>query len=459
VPHLPESNASPDRRSAARPPGRVRISPRYAYGLLALFTLINLVNYLDRYVISPLVPAIRSDLRIDAAQAGLLSSAFIAVYMLASLPVGMLADRMTRKYIIGGGVLLWSIATMLSGRAPTYGWLLFARAVVGIGEASYACIVPAVLSDIFPANQRSRVLGIFYTAIPVGAALGIALGGHFPWRSAFYLGGIPGLVLAFTVFFIREPARGEVEATAEAAGIAASTPSTPSASPRPEPAAPPAPPTIRRPLRPVEIFRTLAANRAFVYATLGMTFTTFALGAFSFWVPSFLEQTRGLPHVRASNLFAIFIFVNGIVATLAGGWLADLALRRNRRALYDVSAWAMALALPVSAVAIFAVRPDVYLPAIFMASFFLLFNGGPLNAAIVNAVPAHIRASAIGVNLIVIHLLGDVTSPALVGWVYDRTHRLDLGMGVTLPAIGLAAVLLLIGRKYAPRLATTAPPA
>src|SRR5881628_242564 len=145
--------------------------------ILGVLTTVNALNYLDRYVSAATLPLILADLAISDAQGGLLQSLFIVAYSLACGPAGWLGDAGKRLRLVAIGVFVWSIATVASGLAPTYGWLLLARAVIGIGEASYAVVTPSLLSDCYPAERRARVLGVFYAAIPVGTALGYVIGG------------------------------------------------------------------------------------------------------------------------------------------------------------------------------------------------------------------------------------------------------------------------------------------
>ncbi|MGH9366466.1 MAG: MFS transporter, partial [Thermoanaerobaculia bacterium] len=189
------------------------ISVRAARLGLVVLTLLNLFNYLDRFVISALVESLkRSELALSDTQLGSLASAFLLVYMLASPPFGVLGDRGPRPRLLALGVGIWSLATALGGFARSFAGLFAARAAVGVGEAAYGSIAPALLSDYFPARLRGRVFAIFFAAIPVGSAAGYILGGladqRFGWRAAFWIAGLPGLLLALLCLALPEVGRG-----------------------------------------------------------------------------------------------------------------------------------------------------------------------------------------------------------------------------------------------------------
>ena len=188
------------------------ISPRAARLAVALLFGVNFLNYIDRYVIAAVAPLIQADFGLKDTQLGLIGSMFMLAYMAASPVAGILADRYPRRYFVGGGVLLWSLATIASGLSAGYRQLLAARSFIGIGEAGFGGVAPTLISDLFPKERRGRMLAYFYVAIPVGSALGFLLGGyvgeHWGWRHAFYIAGGPGLVLGLLALFMAEPARG-----------------------------------------------------------------------------------------------------------------------------------------------------------------------------------------------------------------------------------------------------------
>src|SRR5262245_22774861 len=184
---------------------------RTAGRALAILTAINLLNYVDRYVVAALVESLKEPggLGLNDAQIGLLPSAFLVVYMIASPVFGALGDRRARPRLIAIGVFVWSLATVLGGFAVSFATLIAARAMVGIGEAAYGTIAPSMLADHYPRERRGRVLAIFSAAIPIGAALGFVIGGLVDkaagWRWTFFIAGAPGMALAFVCAKLHDP--------------------------------------------------------------------------------------------------------------------------------------------------------------------------------------------------------------------------------------------------------------
>lgn len=394
-----------------------KLYPRTA---LILLTTLNLLNYIDQTVLFAVQPLIQQEFRRSDADFGFLSSAFFLFYMVAAPLMGPLADRYSRKIIIVVGAMVWSGATLLTAVTNSFQDLLVRHTLVGIGEASFVTIAPTLVADSFPQEKRGRVFGIFYLAIPVGAALGYILGGYlgprYGWRLPFYVAAAPGFVLALLLLLIREPERGRFDTLQET--------------------------------RERGTIWGLAHNAAFWTACLGMAAMTFSLGGLRVWMPTFLARERGYTLEAAGKIFGLIVAFDGVVASILGGWLGDRLLRRTRSAYYLVSAASMALGVPVLMVAIFHHGP-LMLPAILLGAFLLLLNTAPLNAAIVNSVGAHIRSTAIAVNIFVIHLLGDAFSPWLIGYVADRSS-LQTGFISAVVAIALSAAILFYGMRFAP---------
>ncbi|HEX6967054.1 MAG TPA: MFS transporter [Gemmatimonadaceae bacterium] len=389
---------------------------------LAVLTLINLLNYLDRYVVAAVAEALkRSPLNPSDAQIGLLQSGFIIVYMLAAPVFGTLGDTRSRTRLIGWGIALWSVATALGGFARSYLSLLGARALVGIGEAAYATIAPALLADFFPIQRRARAFAIFFAATPVGAALGYVLGGtvgaHFGWRAAFFVAGVPGLLLAVLAFALHDPPRGAqdgVDADTTRADEAAQATSAPGATPATAPSA------QERP-RGWRAYVALLGNRRYVITVLGYAAYTFALGGIAWWMPAFLERVRGLSPVVATRNFGLMVVVTGFAGTFAGGWVADYFLRYTRQSYLWVAGLTTLAAVPLTIVAFSAVAPSAFWLSLTVAEMLLFASTGPINSVVVDVVSPTMRASAMALNILAIHVLGDVPSPYLIGLISDRS--------------------------------------
>src|SRR6202521_5518742 len=187
----------------------------YARYVLVVMVGINFLNYMDRWVASAASPLIQKEFHLSDALVGLLGSAFLLVYAVAALPFGYWADRGIRKTVIGVGVAIWSVATLVTGFSRDFIQLFISRAVLGIGEASYYPAGTSLLSDYFPKEQRGRTMSIWGAGSTFGIAVGFAGGGYiaekFGWGSAFFFAAVPGLLFALLPFGLREPLRGSAE--------------------------------------------------------------------------------------------------------------------------------------------------------------------------------------------------------------------------------------------------------
>ncbi|MBI4537221.1 MAG: MFS transporter [candidate division NC10 bacterium] len=401
---------------------------------ILLFLLgINLLNYIDRQVIFAVFPPIKAEFSLSDIRLGLLASAFMWVYLSTAPIFGLLADRWSRPRLMAVGVALWSLATALSGVVRGYSGLLFARAVVGVGEASYGSVAPALLSDAFPPARRGFALAMFSMAIPVGSALGYLLGGllegAFGWRTAFFLVGVPGLLLASWLGRMPDLPRGGIDAAAASGRDA-------------------------RPPRVGDYFRLLRTP-SFLLNCLAMTAMTFAVGGLAAWVPTYLTRVRGMALDQANLLFGLLTLVSGVGGTVLGGWMGDRLLPRLPTAYFLVSGIGLLFSVPAAAAVI--LLPDLrwVLFAIFVAEFCIFLNTGPLNAIIANVSRPEVRSGAYAANIFVIHALGDAISPAIIGAVSDRAG-LATAFWIAPGALGLAAAFCLWGMWHLTRDAAAA---
>jgi MFS family permease len=389
---------------------------------------LNLLNYIDRYIMPGEFSLIQLDLHATDHQMGALTTALFLFYMVAAPLTGWLGDRFPRKPLIIIGAILWSLATLATVWVHGYWTFYIRQAFVGIGEATFGIFAPAVLADFYPERERNRILSIFYVAIPVGAALGYLAGGQigplWGWRAPFFVCALPGFVIAALYGWLgREPERGSsdhIRPTADRSTV-------------------------------LGLFR----NPAFLTATFGLATLTFAMGGISNWVPEFLHRNAGFTVANASLVVGAATVIDGIAGTLIGGWIAQRWLRTNHRALYLLSFWSVALTLPCGAMLFFG--PTGWaVPSLLAAEFFLFLNTGPLNAAIVNSVSGPIRATAVSINLFCIHCFGDTFSPQIIGAISDRTKSLRLGLGATLIMMVISCIILRAGARFAPPLEESA---
>jgi MFS family permease len=392
---------------SAAPPSAMTASRAATWGL-AVLTLVNLFNYLDRFVVSALVESLKNDpqLHLSDAQLGALATGFIVVYMLTSPIFGTLGDRGKRPRLIAMGVAVWSVATALGGLARSFATLFAARSAVGVGEAAYGTVSPALLADYFPAERRGRVFAVFFAAIPIGSAAGYVLGGlvdhRFGWRTAFFVAGLPGLLLAWLTSRLVDPPRGAQDAGTAGGPIHAHTPAGAGRA-------------------AVASYAALLRNVPYVLTVLGYAAYTFALGALAFWTPAFLERERGLERLDATVQFGAIVVVTGFVGTFFGGWLGDRLLRRFRQSYLWVSGVSTLAAVPFAWIAFTAQSRVAYTAAIVVAEILVFMSTGPVNSAIVNEVEPDRRATAVALSILAIHLLGDVPSPPLIGFLSDAS--------------------------------------
>jgi MFS transporter, Spinster family, sphingosine-1-phosphate transporter len=409
-------NANPKLPAARVPSG--------AAFAVVILTLMNLMNYVDRWVPSVVKDLFKADLHLTDAQTSLPLTGFVFIYMLTSPIFGALADRWPRKVLIAAGVAVWSLATGAAALAVGFWTFVLARAMVGIGEAAYATLSPALLSDFYPPTRRNRILTIFYVAIPLGTAMGFVLGGalgeRFGWRAAFLICGLPGLALAALALAIRDPGRGRFDTDAAQA-----------------------------PPRWGQAIPALLRNREFALAVAGYAAVTFASGALADWFPVFLQRHRGFAIGLSGRYVGLSTIVGGLGGTLAGGLLGDVLKRWTRQPYLALSGWSMALATVFGLLALRLTDPTLAIVALFIAQFFLWFYNGPINAIVANSVPSALRARAFAFSILMIHLLGDAVSPSIVGATSDCVG-LPRAIQLVPIAMGVGALIWLYAWRRLP---------
>jgi MFS family permease len=404
---------------------------RRPYVILALLTGLNLLNYLDRFVLSAVLPRIQDDLHLGNSVAGLLGTVFLVGYFLTSPIFGTLADRGKRTGLIAFGIIVWSLATVASGLATGVLSLGIARVMVGVGEASYATIAPTIIDDLAPEGKKSTWLAIFYAASPIGSALGYVTGGlvekSLGWRAAFFFAGGPGLLLGLACFLLADPPRREVA--------------------KPGPL--------------LDTIRPLARIPLYVRAVLGYAAFTFAIGGFGYWGPAYLFHRFakvGLSLSKANLGMGAVTVLGGAIGTAIGGIWADRSGASDRKpgsnaaaygtpgndkhvsSLLRLCAIGSFVGAPLAALAILSPTPSLFFGAFFCCEVAVFLSTSPINAAVLDSVPPAIRASAMAVTIFGIHVLGDLWSPPGVGFLADHIP-MEFAMLVLPVAILVSALL------------------
>ncbi|MGE3819244.1 MAG: spinster family MFS transporter [Isosphaeraceae bacterium] len=432
-------------------PGR-RVPPTLGgstFALAALFSM-NLLNYVDRYSFFAVGKHIQDDLGISNFRYGVLSASFMLVYTFVSPLMGWLGDRYNRRVLLASGVGLWSVATVGTASSVGFADMFLWRALLGVGEATYGVIAPALLADLFPPKDRGRVMGLYFLALPLGGALGYGIGGWvadaMSWRAAFWVVGLPGLIAAIAGLFLHDPGRGASE------GHAAGEVDRPSFS------------------EYLDLFRT----PTFLYNTAGMAAVTFATGAYAAWGSTFYQTVRGLTAKEAGLWIGALTAGAGLFGIAFGTWAADALLRVTRRAYLLFSCLAVAIAAPFGLAALLDPERATSLSLLFVAMVMMAAVLGPTNTVTAEVVPPNRRAAGYAVSIFLLHLFGDISSPILIGWVADFFGRpavasstlgrlsaaigagtvgetnLTIGMLSVIPVLAMGAFFFLLGSRHLP---------
>ncbi len=396
-------------------------SPYFA--LVALFSM-NLLNYVDRYVFFSSGPKIARELHFSDPEFAKLSVSFMIVYTIASPLMGILGDRYNRRKLLSFGVALWSFATVGTAYSSGFYDMFFWRSLLGIGEASYGIIAPALLSDLFPPKYRGRVMGLYFLALPVGGAIGSGIGGYFStysdWRNAFWVVGLPGLFASIAGLMMHDPGRGASEG--QATGQAD----------RPK----------------LADYVSIVRTPTFVFNTLGQAAVTFALGAYAVWAVMFYERVRGMDGAEAGIWIGVLTLIAGLIGITLGTLSADFLLRYTKRAYLIWPGLAVAIAVPCILGAILDPHRRASLTYLFVASIMMASVLGPSNTVTANVVPANRRAAGYALCIFLVHLFGDISSPLLIGYVsafFGTPTVAGSSLGLWLESIGAGPTLSATG--------------
>lgn len=351
---------------------------------LFLLVVVYTFNFIDRQIIGILAIPIKADLGLTDTQLGLMGGlAFALFYTGLGIPIAMLADRFSRTWIMTIALTLWSAMTAVCGLANSFWQLFFARLGVGIGEAGGVAPAYSLIADYFPPKQRARALSVYSFGIPIGGALGIVFGGviasMIDWRTAFFIVGLAGIVLA-PIFrlLVKEPPRGGFDNE----------------------------PTPRQAPRIGEILRTLAGKPSFWLIALGASCSSMMGYGLFFWLPSFFVRSFGLSLLDASLVFGAILLIGGVAGIWGGGWLADRFGPDKRSRYLTIPAWAWLAILPLNVFGLLTPNLTVCFFVLLIPTALGLVWLGPVVSTIQHMVRPDMRATASAIFLFINNLLG-----------------------------------------------------
>ncbi|XP_036408430.1 protein spinster homolog 1 [Megalops cyprinoides] len=395
------------------------VTDRRAILTVGVLCFINLLNYMDRFTVAGVLPDIEQFFGIDDSMSGLLQTVFICSYMFLAPVFGYFGDRYNRKLIMCVGITFWAVVTLASSYIPKgyFGILLLTRGLVGVGEASYSTIAPTIIADLFIKEKRTRMLSVFYFAIPVGSGLGYIVGSkvddlaqdwHWALRVTPGLGLIAVLLL---ITVVREPKRGAIEA-------------------RPEH-------SLHRTSWAADI-RALAKNPSFMLSTFGFTAVAFVTGSLALWAPTFLLRAAIFTGEKApcfsgpcdtsdSLYFGIITCVTGVLGVGTGVEVSRRLRQRTPRADPLVCAAGLLLAAPFLYLSIVCAQASTIATYvfIFLGETFLSMNWAIVADILLYVVVPTRRSTAEALQIVVSHLFGDAGSPYLIGVLSDSLHKSD----------------------------------
>ena len=364
---------------------------------LAVLTLITCVSYMDRVMLGALAPLVKAEFTLSDTQLGVLTGfAFTLFYAICGIPMARYADRGSRRALISLSLALWSAMTATCGLAQSYFQLLLARFAVGVGEAGSAPASFSLMSDLYPAQRRPLVFGVYLSGTMLGIVLGLALAGwlgvHYGWRWAFFILGLPGLLLAVVAYrLIAEAPRGAYDAQDWRAVTPCDTRTA---------------------------LTMLIANRPLVWLTLGNALQAFSVLGMSQWLPSFFIRTHELPLETIALFFGVAFGFGMLLGQIAGGILGSRLARRNPTTLVVSIAASVAVA-PCYMLALWLPNASGAIATTFVAAFVGALINPSAAAAGQTLVEPRLRATAQAVINLAVSLVGMGLGVLLVGMLSD----------------------------------------
>ena len=396
------------------------------YYTTALLYLLLMFDYIDRFVIVALFPFLKSDWALTDTQCGLMVSAVFWAILVLTLPTGALIDRWSRKKTIGLMAIIWSIGTAAGALTRNFTQLFTTRFIIGAGEAGYSAGGTALLSAIFKPEQRARVIGFWYSAIPLGQALGIVLGGiiavNLGWRNALGIVALPGLLLAILFFWVKDYKTVDLVQSVPREGLSS-----------------------KHRMSKKDIIKELFRSKSLFFNNLAFSACTFTIVALTTWLPAYFQRFEGMA-IERSGLMASIIMVLAIVGGPLGGFLTDRFYKKkpNSRMLFPAITCAITSSLLFIAFLLHGSLQYGFLLA--MGLFIIMFSPGAI-AVTQDVVHPGLRSTSLSINIVFQHLLGSALGPLVVGALSD-IYGLDKAL-LFLPAtLVLAAILFFTGSFF-----------
>ena len=380
-------------------------SPGYRHYILVILTAMYVVNYLDRQILAILLQPIKAEFHVSDALLGLLAGpTFALFYATLGIPIARLADRHSRRNIIAISMGLFSVMTVVCGLAAQFWQLAIARVFTGVGEAGTGPSAQAVISDLYPPQQRAAAQSFYSAGLNIGLLFAFFAGGwiaqRFGWREAFLAAGIPGLILFFVVLFtVREPPRGHSEMLADDG--------------------------VRPPLG--DVARFLWSQRSFRWIAFGAAMTSFGGYGATAFVPAFLIRSHHMTLTEVGLVFAGIAGVGGWIGTFFSGVIADRMGKRDVRWNVYVPLGAAVLALPFQPVFYLAGNTTIAVIAAIIPSAMGAVFLGPCVTMVQGLVPLRMRATAAALFLFILNIIGLGLGPQSVG-LLSTLLRPELGV-------------------------------
>ncbi|XP_041769430.1 protein spinster isoform X2 [Anopheles merus] len=379
-----------------------------AWFTVGVLCFVNLINYMDRFTIAGVLTEIQDHFKIGDDEGGLLQTAFVLSYMVFAPLFGYLGDRYSRKWIMVLGVSLWSTTTLLGSYMDHFGWFITFRALVGIGEASYSTIAPTIISDLFVGEMRSRMLALFYFAIPVGSGLGYIVGAKMAsimnsWVWSLRVTPVLGAIAVVLIVMLRDPQRGQSEGTHHMQTTSYK-----------------------------EDVKAIMRNRSFMLSTAGFTCVAFVTGALAWWGPKFIHlgliSQPGNEHVTLNDVsykFGTVAMVAGLIGVPLGTLLSSRLRPHYRNADPLICAAGLITSSPLIYLGLVVVKYSGgwCFTLVFFAEVALNLSWPIVADMLLYVVVPTRRSTAEAFQILISHAFGDAGSPYFVGVISESIKR------------------------------------